>query len=267
VTIVKTILPAPEEPSLRRWMIAGTTVVLIHTAIAFWFIYLRETNAPVGEPPAAVMIELAPLPVAPPSDVPPEVTPGPQMKQAEPEEVVEPQRTIAVPALPPSPKPAVVLMTAPKPKPKPPKKVAKKVETPERDPPSPRTSAPTHSEAAPARTAAVPRQGSSGPSAASIASWRSQVYAHLVRYKPGTSVDGSGTASLSFTINRSGSIVSSRLSGSTGSSTLDQKALEMVRRANPFPAPQSEVGGGSFTFSVPVHFSGRSDPIEPGIPR
>ena len=136
--------------------------------------------------------------------------------------------------------------------------VAKKVEKPEREPPAPRTSAPTHSKAAPARTAAVPRLGSSGSSAASIASWRSQVYAHLVRYKPGTTgADGSGTASLSFTINRSGSIVSSRLSGSTGSSTLDQKALEMVRRANPFPAPPSEVGGGSFTFSVPIHFSGR----------
>ena len=260
MTVAKTILPAAEEPSLRRWMIAGTTVVLVHAAIAFWLISLRETNTSVGEPPAAVMIELAPLPVAPPSDAPPEITPGPQMKQAEPEEVVEPQQTIAVPALPPAPKPAVVLMTAPKPKPKPkpPKKVAKKVEKPEREPPAPRTSAPTHSQAAPARTAAVPRQGSSGSSAASIASWRSQVFAHLVRYKPGTSsADGSGTASLSFTINRSGSIVSSRLSGSTGSSTLDQKALEMVRRANPFPAPPPEVGGGSFTFSVPVHFSAR----------
>ena len=262
MTVAKTVLPPAEEPSLWRWMIAGTTVVLIHAAIAFWLIYLRETNSSVGEPPAAVMIELAPLPVAPPSDAPPEITPGPQMKQAEPEEVVEPQQTIAVPVLPPAPKPAVVLMTAPKPKPKPkpklPKKVAKKVEKPEREPPAPRTSAPTHSKAASARTAAVPRLGSSGSSAASIASWRSQVYAHLVRYKPGTTgADGSGTASLSFTINRSGSIVSSRLSGSTGSSTLDQKALEMVRRANPFPAPPSEVGGGSFTFSVPIHFSGR----------
>jgi periplasmic protein TonB len=260
VTVAKTVLPAAEEPSLRRWMIAGTTVVLIHAAIAFWLIYLRETNTSVGEPPAAVMIELAPLPVAPPSDAPSEITPGPQMKQAEPEEVVEPQQTIAVPAMPPAPKPAVVLMTAPKPKPKlkPPKKVAKKVEKSEREPPAPRTSAPIHTRTAPARTAAVPRRASSGSSAASIASWRSQVYAHLVRYKPGTtSADGSGTVSLSFTINRSGSIVSSRLSGSTGSSTLDQKALEMVRRANPFPAPPSEVGGGSFIFSVPVHFSGR----------
>jgi hypothetical protein len=35
VTVAKTILPDAEEPSLRRWMIAGTTVVLIHAAIAF----------------------------------------------------------------------------------------------------------------------------------------------------------------------------------------------------------------------------------------
>jgi hypothetical protein len=35
VTVAKTILPAAEEPSLRCWMIAGTTVVLIHAAISF----------------------------------------------------------------------------------------------------------------------------------------------------------------------------------------------------------------------------------------
>lgn len=177
MTVAKTVLPAAEEPSLRRWMIAGTTVVL-HAAITFWLIYLRETNTSVGEPPAAVMIELAPLPVAPPSDAPSEITPGPQMKQAEPEEVVEPTAS------------------KPKPKLKPPKKVAKKVEKSEREPPAPRTSAPIHTRTAPARTAAVPRRASSGSSAASIASWRSQVYAHLVRYKPGTtSADGSGTVS------------------------------------------------------------------------
>ena len=65
MTVAKTVLPAAEEPSLRRWMIAGTTVVLIHAAIAFWLFYL-QTNTSVGEPLAAVMIELAPLPVAPP---------------------------------------------------------------------------------------------------------------------------------------------------------------------------------------------------------
>lgn len=257
MTVAKTVLPAPGEPFLRRWMIAAAAVLLIHAAVVFWLIYLLETNTSAGQPPAAVMIELAPLAVAPPADAPPEVTPGPQMTQAEPEEV-EPEQTLAIQELPPAPKPAVVLMTAPKPKPKPLKKVAKKVPKPEREPPAPRTSAPIRSEAARAHTAAAPRQGSSGSSAASNASWRSQVYAHLVRHKPGTtSADGTGTASLSFTISRSGSVISTRLAGSAGSAVLDHKALEMVHRANPFPPPPPEVGGGSFTFSVPVHFSAR----------
>jgi periplasmic protein TonB len=257
MTVAKTVLPTAREPFLRRWMIAAAAVVLIHATIVFWLLYFREAN-PAGLPPAAVMIELAPLAVAPPSDASPEVTPGPQMTEAEPEQVEPQQQTVAVPQPPPAPKPAAVLTTAPKPKPTPPKIVVKKVPKPVHEPPAPRTSAPAHSEAVRGQTAAAPRQGSSGSSAASIASWRSQVYAHLVRHKPGTtSADGSGTASLSFTINRSGGVVSSRLSGSAGSSTLDQKALEMVRRANPFPAPPPDVGGGSFTFSVPVHFSAR----------
>ncbi|QBR72078.1 energy transducer TonB [Beijerinckiaceae bacterium] len=256
MTVARTVLPAGNEPFLRRWMIAAVAVVLIHAAVVFLFLYLHEPNTSAGQPPAALMIELAPLAVAPAADAPTEVEPGPQMTLAEPEEV-EPEQTIAVQELPKAPKPDAVLITAPKPKPKPVKKVAKKVPKPDHEPPAPRTTAPTRSASAQAHTAAAPRQGSAG-SAASNATWRNQVYAHLVRHKPGTSsADGSGTASLSFTISRSGSVIATRLAGSAGSAVLDHKALEMVHRANPFPPPPPEVGGGSFTFSVPVHFSAR----------
>ena len=45
-------------------------VVLVHAAIVFWLLYIRELQS-AGAPPAAIMIELAPLDVAPPTRVAP----------------------------------------------------------------------------------------------------------------------------------------------------------------------------------------------------
>ena len=142
-TVANSVLAADDEPSLRCWLFAAVAVVLVHAAIVFWILYVRDFRS-AGEPPAVVMIELAPMDVAPPSETPPDVTPGPKMTEAEPE-VVEQQQVIPVPELAPAPKPNVVLMTPPKPKPKP-KKIVKEepkpVVKPTHEPPAPRTSAP-----------------------------------------------------------------------------------------------------------------------------
>ena len=82
---------------------AAAAVILVHAAIVFWILYIRDLQS-AGAPPAAIMIELAPLDVAPPTQSPAEVTPGPQMTEAQPEEV-EQQQTIPVPELAPAPKP------------------------------------------------------------------------------------------------------------------------------------------------------------------
>ena len=246
------ILPADDKDSLRRWVFAASVVVLLHGAIVSWLMHVRDTSL-AGAPPAVIMIELAPLDVAPPTETPPEVTPGPQMRQAEPEEA-EPPQTIPVPELPPAPKPNVVLTTPPKPKPKKiVKEVPKPVVKPAREPPAPRTSAPKRSEVARSLTAAAAlRQGQAG-SAASLASWRARLYAHLLGYKP-ASAEGAGTVTVSFTLTRGGRLLALGLAGSSGSSALDHKALEMVRRANPYPAAPSEVSGGTFPVTVPIRF-------------
>ncbi|MGA9487152.1 MAG: hypothetical protein WBV25_08770, partial [Methylocella sp.] len=121
-TAVQSILPAEDEPSLRRWLFAAVAVVLVHAAIVFWILYVRDMRA-AGVQSEAIMIELAPVDVAPPSEAPAEVMPGPQMTEATPEEAEQPQ-VIPVPELPPAPKPDAVLTAPPKPKPKP-KKIEK----------------------------------------------------------------------------------------------------------------------------------------------
>jgi protein TonB len=248
----KSFLLPDEDPELRRWLMAAAFVTAAHGGLVLWLMNKHDANL-AGAPPAAIMIELAPVDVAPPTETPPETTPGPQMTHADPEEV-EPPQTMAVPELPPAPKPAVVLMTPPKAKPKP-KKIVKEMPKPvvkrTREPPAPRTQSPTHSEA-PRGPATASRQGSAG-STVSAASWNALLYAHLLAYKP-ADAEGAGTASVYFTLSRSGRVLASGLARSSGSSALDHKALEMVRRANPFPAAPPEYSGGSFPVTVPIHF-------------
>ena len=234
-TAAKSFLLPEEDPELQRWLMAAAFVAAAHGALALWLMNKRDVSV-AGTPPAAITIELAPL----------DVTPGPQVKQAEPEEV-EPPQTITIPELPPFPKPAVVLMTPPKPKPKP-KKIVKELPKPVvkrvREPLAPRTSAPPG--------AAETR----GSNVAEAAAWRSS-WAGMSwnkHYPEAARARGEqGTVRLALTIDRGGHVVSARLVGSSGSTTLDQAALEMASHASGRPLPPEM--GSSVSLIVPVRYS------------
>ena len=251
MTVANTILPADHEPSLRRWLFAAAAVVLVHAAIVFWILYIRDLQS-AGAPPAAIMIELAPLDVAPPTESPAEVTPGPQMTEAQPEEVEQPQ-TVPVPELAPAPKPDVVLMTPHKPKPKP-KKIVKDIPKPvvkrEHEPPAPRTSAPPRASTATSRAASSPRAASASASAAARNACAAKFASLNSRYPEAAQARGEqGTARLAITISRNGRVQSARVIGSSGSSALDQAALQMARNASCSPMEASA------TFNLPVRFT------------
>ena len=57
-------LSAEDVAGLRRWLISGAVIVLAHGAIAAGMVNWRDEIEP-GEPAAAIVIEFAPLPVAP----------------------------------------------------------------------------------------------------------------------------------------------------------------------------------------------------------
>lgn len=240
-TAAKSFLLPEEDPELRRWLMAASFVAAAHGAFALWLMNKHDVNF-AGTPPAAIMIELARL----------EVAPGPHMTQAEPEEADRPQ-PMAVPELPPPPKPAVVLTTPPKPKPKP-KKIVKEMPKPvgkrTSEPPAPRSSAPR---AATASTMASSRAAS----AAETAAWRSAWSAAMSwnrHYPEAARARGEqGTVRLALTIGRSGHVTSARIVGSSGSATLDQAALEMARNASGRPLPPEM--GSSVSLTVPVRYS------------
>jgi periplasmic protein TonB len=247
----KSFLLPKEDPELRRWLVCAAIVIAFHAGLILWLAHKGDLTT-AGAPLAVVMIDLPAMDVAPASEVPPDAVEGPKMTEAQPEPVETPE-AMAVPELPPAQKPAAVLMPPPKPKAKPKKKeIVKPVVKQTREPPAPQTSAPEHSETARGQMSAAARRGAAG-SAASTASWRAEIFAHLLRHKP-SGGDARGVVSIFFSLARGGHLLGARLVGSSGSAALDQKALQMVRSANPFPAAPLEVAGGTFSFTVPVRF-------------
>jgi protein TonB len=310
VTQVDERAPVPRQAALAglRWSTAAIVVAAVHFTAASAALNWRKAEATPDAPPPAVMIDLAPLAVAPPAP-PQEVAPGPQMTEAQPVPTpdtptpvdetpgltpptpivtpeppkpdpapVEPARTaeelkpdipppqpqeIKVPDLPKKDNAEATLAPSPKPKahkePPPPKAHAAERKKPI-DPEKPKhreTTAPPSSIAARSNTAAAPSAGSGASPSVSPATWKSELMARLNRYKRYPSGAAStGTASVAFTIARSGQVLSARLIGSSGNPALDAEAISLPRRASPVPAPPPDFGGGVLTLTVPIHFGG-----------
>ncbi len=278
---------------LMRWSLAAVFVVVAHSGVALAIAHWPKSESPAGEPPAAVMIELAPLPVAP--EAPPqEVAVGVQQEistestpteakeepiKEEPEPEVEPVKTEPPKELPPEPvehkiepeveipelpkiDTAAAVLEAPAPPPPEPEKAEKKPEEKkkvEKKKPKPRPKSVAQATSAPKPVDASRARTNAAPtsgiaSSMSIATWRGSVMAHLNRHKRYPG-GGGGTSSVAFTIDRAGRVLSARLIRSSGSAILDQEAVALARRASPVPAPPPNIGGGSIVLSVPVRFS------------
>jgi protein TonB len=293
-----------------RWGTAAIVVVAVHFTAAWAALNWRKAEATRDAPPQAIMIDLAPLAVAPPAS-PQEVAPGPQMTEAQPVPTPDtptpvdetpdlasptpvatpeppkpdptppdPQQTaqelkpdipappqpqdIRVPDLPKEDNAQATLAPPPPPKPKahnePPPKAHEAERKKPIDPDKPKhrqTTAPPSSIAARSNTVAAPSAGSGASPSVSPATWKSELMAHLNRYKRYPSGAAStGTASVAFTIARSGQVLSAHLIGSSGNPALDAEAVSLPRRASPVPAPPPDFGGGVLTLTVPIHFGG-----------
>jgi len=283
--------PRQKAVQASGWIGCGAVVLAIHGGVLAYM--LQPAPIVAMEEPAAIMIELAELPVAPPAD-PTEVQPGPPMQEAPdkieeevppdplakeedvppppplpeqepvPEVAESPAPDIEVPLPPPPPlaselTPPEKKIDPPKerPKPKPKPKEREKSEKP----PAPRTAAMPSMNAAPADRAAAPAAGASTSRSMSPANWRSRLMAHLNRNKrypaAARAAGEQGKPRVAFTIDRSGRVLSARLAGGSGSGVLDEEAVAMVRRASPLPAPPADVPGSTFSFTVPVLFNMR----------
>jgi periplasmic protein TonB len=66
----------------------------------------------------------------------------------------------------------------------------------------------------------------------------------------------SGVAKVTFVLDRSGKLISRKLTQSSGLPALDKEALATVGRAQPFPVPPPEIDDDGLTLIVPLVFAG-----------
>jgi periplasmic protein TonB len=219
------IILAPEDRAdLIRWLVSGAIILCAHGAIA--------ASLLLGAPPpddsaqgAAIVIELAEMPVAPSDVTPPPPEPPKEQPEEKPEEKIE--------------APSDVAMLPEEPKPEPPKVVEE--DTP---PPAPTT---------------APREGRQDQNSVNLLpKWQKEVSTILERNKrypsEARAKKQQGVAKIAFNMDRQGRVLSTRLVASSGSSVLDEEALSLTQRAE-FPPPPVVFSGGEITVTVPVRFS------------
>ena len=235
----------PEHRGLARWSVAAVAILAAHLAfvgaVAWWYTHAT----PEQNLFPAIVVSFAPTPASAPQKIQDEDAPIAPVEQQvdptppEPPKVVQEEKPVEQPP-PPPPKPAEIALPKPEPKPKPVQKP-----TPPPRPVVTETHVLQKSE----------RIGAFSPAASN--QYNSLVFGHLQRYKryPDGAGNAGGTVVLHFALNRAGGVISSSISRSSGNAALDQAALEMVRRANPFPAFPEAKPGSQDSFVAPVNFS------------
>ncbi len=238
-------------PDSARWAICFVLALSFHGAGAAALLAKWNESSDLMANAPLIMIDLAPVAVAPttvPNDAPPD-----QLASRPEEPEPEPVKPIEKVELPPPEvaKPDVVL-------PPPPKMIEKPKEPNPKQKKQSVARAPSAADQQ-AASAAAPSPGAAGNSNA--ADWRSQLVSRLERYKrypsEAQSRGEAGVAQLAFSIDRSGGVHNARIVHSSGSSLLDRETLTLVERAQPLPPPPPEVSGSQIAIVVPIRYNMR----------
>ena len=258
-------LSIEDVADLRRWLFSGAVVVLAHAAVAGAMVKWHQALE-AEELSGAIVIEFAPAPVGPPV-ASTEIPPGPRqvISEAVPdqllgrtEEKIEPKVATAPPEEPPpevKPAPNPEVPVAPP--------VTQEVKPEPRQEPRPAVPTTTAPQAVPAQTAVVPAgpvQGRPTPKVSTaIPTWTSRLVAVLERnkrYPPAAQARREqGVVQVFFALDRQGHVVESRVVRSSGAPILDEEALALVQRAQPFPPPPAELTGPQVALTVPIRFN------------
>lgn len=232
----------PERNGVSRWALAGATILAMHAtaigAIGFWYAH----QAPV-EPTIlpAIAVTLAPVEASSPTVHDQDIAVGPTMQQAEAvpmeERKVEEKPLEQIVQPPPPQQQAEVTLP----------QQEQKIEKPE---PQPVTPAP--------ETRDLPKNARIGEfTEAASNRYAALVVGHLERFKryPIAAHGAAGTVMVSFALNRAGEVISSEVSKSSGNGVLDREALDILRRASPFPPFPAAKPGAQESYLWPMHFA------------
>jgi protein TonB len=246
------------------WSACGAIALTIHAATVLAI--ARQSDEPKLEAGApVVMMELAPISAAPPTPLS-EVAPG--RLQAEAQRIeqvrqVSPHDQMAAVQVPPSREDPLVsvqsgatVLSGQKP------------QTEAREVPPIEAREEIHQEAAVATAPpsavevdvrpAAPAPGLvERPTSAALVTWERLMAMQLERHKryPPQAQGQQGEATLAFTIDRHGRLLSSRIIRSAGSPVLDAAALDLLSRAQPFPEPPAGIADAQLSITVPIRYS------------
>ena len=205
-------------------------------------------------------------------------------------EILQPVKTIIEPAIDPAPepiKPQVIppkpnKMLVPKPKNEPKIKLDTPLDIPRQIAPSPDVVPATQksvvSDPVPQVIAVAPQadvspvvivppappapepppQPSENDINAALGQYNSTLFQAFARHKQYPKIaqlrGWQGQCTLEIKIDSAGNVQSTRIKESSGYDELDNQAIEMSKKATPFPAPPNVLQGRSFTISVPISF-------------
>ncbi|EMR3754211.1 energy transducer TonB [Proteus mirabilis] len=126
---------------------------------------------------------------------------------------------------------------------------------------------------APADTTTAPLSGENATSSADFTStasssrsgqmgWESLVHSHIDMYKryPRAALrfKATGVTQVEISLNAKGELLDVSIQTSSGNRILDKEAINTIKRASPFPAPESHrLVNGSFSFIAPLSFDYR----------
>jgi protein TonB len=239
----------------------------MHTAIVL-AIASHSDDSALDTGASVVMMELAPISAAPPAPLS-ELAPGVQQAEAEQVEQLkqeapkDQQDAEQIPELPREPDPVVALQSG--------ARVFQEQTSPTESPQAPEAEPreEIHQEAAIATAPpsavltdvrpAAPAPGQiERPTSAALVTWQRSMVMQLERHKryPPQARGEQGVTTVVFTIDRQGHLLSSRVVHSAGSAILDDAALAMLGRAEPFPAPPPGIADELLSITVPIRYNG-----------
>jgi protein TonB len=252
-------------PNVLRWCACFGIALGIHAAGAGALIARWNDNADTVANAPVIMIDLAPVAVAPqttPTEVPPAQVESKQQIEPDPEPEKPIEKVEPKPEPEPEPEPEAKSELA-MPPPKPPeaeKPVEEKKEV--RKKPRHRVASLANAPSAAdqkADRAAAPLPGVNARNADALRNWTSQLVAQIERHKryPAEARGASGTALVSFSVDRSGGAHLTRVVRSSGDSVLDRDAVAWVERSQPLPPPPADRSGNRFPVVVPLRYNSR----------
>lgn len=244
------------------WLLAAVGAVALHagiTAFALSHLQFSDPDDALGARAIEIGIELE-APRAEPSDLPP--GPDADATAASPE-VVEQKAVVKETDLPQAqptetddPDRVVTPNEVKKPDKESPETATTQAAPSTLSVATEATAMPTSEEIKESNRSVAPAQGI-GESAQRIrTTWQKELVAHFDRHKryPSDRPAQSKEIVVSFVLDRTGHVMSSEVTKSSGDPAFDAAALDMIRRSDPVPQPPPLVADEGLSFTLPVIF-------------